>query len=164
MTTHENNDLEELGLAKLFLHRDATIRNIKFWMQTVDKIPICEQMLVYCGSELKHDHYPLWYYNIKDHNVIRMDYRTLLLRIQLLDMEEIGLKVCRTDTIDKIKVRVWHKMVERDGRNYCISIDALCLMQGDMNLEGNKMVKDYKISDGDKMEVLRVFAALFNAP
>ena len=132
-------------------------------MESVDKIPICEQMLVYCGSELKHDHYPLWY-NIKDGNVIRMDYRTLLLRIQLLDMEEIGLKVYRTDTIDKIKVRVWHKMVERDGRNYCISIDALCLMQGDMNLEGNKMVKDYKISDGDKMEVLRVFAALFNAP
>ena len=79
-------------------------------------------------------------------------------------MDEIGLEVWRTDTIDKIKVRVWHKMVERDGRNYCMSIDALCLMQGDMNLEGNKMVKDYKISDGDKMEVLRVFATLFNAP
>lgn len=164
MTTHENNAIEERGLAKLYLSKDATIREIKSLMESIDKVPICEQMLVHCDSELEHDHYPLWYYNIKDQEKIRMHYKKLLLHIQLLDMDEIGLEVWGTDTIDKIKVRVWHKMVERSWKNYCISIDALCLMQGDRKLKGNKMVKDYKMKDGDKMEVVRVFATLFNAP
>ena len=164
MTTHENNAIDERGLAKLFLSKDATIREIKFLMESIDKVPICEQMLVHCGSELEHDHYPLWYYNIKDQDFIRMDYEKLLLHIQLLDMEEYRLEVWRTDTIDSIKVRVWHKMVDRDLTNYCMSIDELHLMQGERKLLCNKMVKDYKMKKGDKIEVLRDFATLFNAP
>ena len=140
------------------------MHDIKSIMESIDKVPICEQMLVYCDSELEHDHYPLWYYNIKDQSMICMHYEKLLIHIQLLDMDEIGMEVWRSDTIDKIKIRVWHKMVERDWRNYHISIDALCLMQGDRKLEGNNMVKDYKMRQGGKMEVLRVFATLFNAP
>ena len=81
-----------------------------------------------------------------------------------LDMEEYRLEVWRTDTIDSIKVRVWHKMVDRDATNYCMSIDELCLMQGERKLLCNKMVKDYKMQKGDKIEVLRDFATLFNAP
>ena len=105
-------------------------------------------MLTRHGSKLE-DQYPFWCYNVKDNDVIRMDYIELSVHIMGLDLKEHGLDVLRTDTIEEVKTRVmkYHKL---------LASDKVCLTYGDKKLDETKRPMDYNIVDGDKMKIWRL--------
>ena len=147
--TYVNNAIHETGLAKVSVDPDTTIGELKNIIAKIQKNPASEQMLTRHGLKLE-DQYPLWHYNIRDSDVIRMDYiDELHVYIEVrkwaeLDLKNMDFDVLRTDTIEEVKTRVmkYHKH---------LASDEVCLMYGDKKLDETKMLMDYNIVDGDKM-------------
>ena len=169
--TYVNNGDHETGhnhvaLQKLSVDPDTTIGYVKDLIADINKVPASEQTLTRHGIKLE-DQYPLWHYDIRDNDVIRMDYIELNVYITVrswpgLEEEEdskrldfqkkTGFAVMRTDTIEKIKT-----MVMKDHEH--LGSGDVCLMYGDKKLDETKMLMDYNIVDGDKMEIWRCYHA-----
>ena len=66
--------------------------------------------------------------------------------------------VLRITTIESVKTRVMED-------NTHLGTDDVCLMYGNQKLDETKMLMDYNIVDGDKMEIWRYYhATSVNAP
>lgn len=170
--TYVNDGIDEIGLARVSVDPDTTIGELKNKIAEFDNyIPASEQMLTRHGIKLE-DEYPLWHYDIRDHDVIRMDYIELNVYITVrswpgvegeedskrLDFQKIDFDVLRTDTIEKIKT-----IVMKDHEH--LGSGDVCLMYGDKKLDDTKMLMDYAIVDGDEMEIWRYYhATSVNAP
>ena len=166
-----NNGDHETGYNHVALHKlsvdpDTTIGYVKDIIFDLNKVPASEQKLTRQGLKLE-DQYLLSHYDIRDNDVIRMDYIELNLYITVrswpgleeeedskrLDFQEkTGFAVFRTDTIEKIKT-----MVMKDHEH--LGSGDVCLMHGDKKLDETKMLMDYNIVDGDKMEIWRCYHA-----
>ena len=164
--TYVNDGIDETGLARVSVDPDTTVGELKNTISKFDNIPASEQKLSRQGLKLE-DQYLLSHYDIRDNDVIRMDYIELNVYITVrswpgleeekdskrLDFQEkTGFAVFRTDTIEKIKT-----MVMKDHEH--LGSGDVCLMYGDKKLDETKMLMDYNIVDGDKMEIWRYYHA-----
>ena len=87
--------------------------------------------------------------------MIRMDYIELHVFITVrswpgLDRKKMDFDVLRTTTIESVKTRVMED-------NTHLGSDDVCLMYGTQKLDETKMLRDYNIVDGDKMEIWRYY-------
>ena len=71
--TYVNDGIDEIGLARVSVDPDTTIGELKNTIAKFENIPASEQKLTRQGLKLE-DQYPLWHYDIRDNDVIRMDY------------------------------------------------------------------------------------------
>ena len=159
--TYVNNGDHETGynhvaLQKLSVDPDTTIGYVKDIIAHINKVPASEQTLTRHGIKLE-DQYPLWHYDIRDNDVIRMDYIELHVYIKVrrwpgLDLKKIDFDVLRTDTIEEVRTRAM-----KDHKH--LGSDEVCLMYGTQKLDETKMLMDYNIVDGDKMEIWRYYDA-----
>ena len=160
--TYVNNGDHETGynhvaLQKLSVDPDTTIGYVKDLIADINKVPASEQTLTRHGIKLE-DQYPLWHYDIRDNDVIRMDYIELHVYIIVrswpgeLEYQKTDFDVLRTHTIEEVKTRVMED-------NTHLGSDDVCLMYGDKKLDETKMLMDYNIVDGDKMEIWRCYHA-----
>ena len=159
--TYVNNGDHETGynhvaLQKLSVDPDTTIGYVKDLIADINKVPASEQTLTRHGIKLE-DQYPLWHYDIRDNDVIRMDYIELSVFITVrswpgLDRKKMNFDVLRTTTIESVKTRVMED-------NTHLGSDDVCLMYGTQKLDETKMLMDYNIVDGDKMEIWRCYHA-----
>ena len=159
--TYVNNGDHETGynhvaLQKLSVDPDTTIGYVKDLIADINKVPASEQTLTRHGIKLE-DQYPLWHYDIRDNDVIRMDYIELSVFITVrswpgLHRKRMNFDVLRTTTIEEVKTRVMED-------NTHLGSDDVCLMYGTQKLDETKMLRDYNIVDGDKMEIWRYYDA-----
>ena len=93
------------------------------------------------------DCYSLWYYNIKDEAILRLDYIEITIHIMMLSGKEIGLEVLpHTATIADVKARVIK--YQEDFKS-----EELGLMFEGKKLEDSKRLMHYKIYHGDKLGI-----------
>ena len=154
--TYVNDGIDEIGLARVSVDPDTTIGELKNTISKFDNIPASEQKLTRQGLKLE-DQYPLWHYDIRDNDVIRMDYIELSVFITVrswpgLHRKKMDFDVLRTTTIEEVKTRVMED-------NTHLGSDDVCLMYGTQKLDETKMLMDYNIVDGDKMEIWRYYDA-----
>ena len=154
--TYVNDGIDEIGLARVSVDPDTTIGYVKDLIADINKVPASEQTLTRHGIKLE-DQYPLWHYDIRDNDVIRMDYIELSVFITVrswpgLHRKRMNFDVLRTTTIEEVKTRVMED-------NTHLGSDDVCLMYGDQKLDETKMLMDYNIVDGDKMEIWRYYDA-----
>ena len=154
--TYVNDGIDEIGLARVSVDPDTTIGELKNTISKFDNIPASEQKLTRQGLKLE-DQYPLWHYDIRDNDVIRMDYIELSVFITVrswpgLHRKRMNFDVLRTTTIEEVKTRVMED-------NTHLGSDDVCLMYGTQKLDETKMLMDYNIVDGDKMEIWRYYDA-----
>ena len=151
--TYVNDGIDEIGLARVSVDPDTTIGELKNTIAKFENIPASEQKLTRQGLKLE-DQYLLSHYDIRDNDVIRMDYIELRVFITVrswpgLHRKKMDFDVLRTTTIEEVKTRVMED-------NTHLGSDDVCLMYGTQKLDETKMLMDYNIVDGDKMEMWRV--------
>ena len=156
-----NNGDHETGYNHVALHKlsvdpDTTIGYVKDIIFDLNKVPASEQKLSRQGLKLE-DQYLLSHYDIRDNDVIRMDYIELRVFITVrswpgLHRKKMDFDVLRTTTIEEVKTRVMED-------NTHLGSDDVCLMYGTQKLDETKMLMDYNIVDGDKMEIWRYYDA-----
>ena len=71
--TYVNDGIDEIGLARVSVDPDTTIGYVKDIIFDLNKVPASEQKLSRQGLKLE-DQYLLSHYDIRDNDVIRMDY------------------------------------------------------------------------------------------
>ena len=118
--TYVNDGIDEIGLARVSVDPDTTIGELKNTIAKFENIPASEQKLTRQGLKLE-DQYPLWHYDIRDNDVIRMDYIELHVHIMGLDLKEIDFDVQKlTPLLHKNFLDTFKYPEVLPGGDYCM--------------------------------------------
>mmetsp|Transcript_17765 Transcript_17765/g.41210 ORF Transcript_17765/g.41210 Transcript_17765/m.41210 type:complete len:240 (+) Transcript_17765:83-802(+) len=130
----------------LELSRAFTIFNVKECIKEVTGLRITEQILTFCGEELR-DEYRLWTYHINDGDEIVLDD---VIWLRVTGRVDIFISTLQSALVSHLKERIW----QTEG----IQVSSQELLLGSQRLDNERPLAHYGIESGHSVKLEEKFS------